>query len=75
MVLVFCLSVTCWFWFKIVCNETGGSPKAFLPSIGMEVLEINIIDPYNNDYFWNGLGLVRVNMPIISSKKKGLAYL
>ena len=57
-------------WFKIVCNETGGSPKAFLPSIGMEVVEINITDPYNDDYFWNGPGLVQVNMPIISSKKR-----
>nr|POE70268.1 wall-associated receptor kinase-like 8 [Quercus suber] len=57
-------------WFKIVCNETGGSLKAFLPSIGMEVLEINITDPYNNYYFWNDPGLVRVNMPIISSECK-----
>nr|XP_023897878.1 wall-associated receptor kinase-like 8 [Quercus suber] len=57
-------------WFKIVCNETGGSLKAFLPSIGMEVLEINITDPYNNNYFWNDPGLIRVNMPIISSNCK-----
>ncbi|XP_075664448.1 wall-associated receptor kinase-like 8 [Castanea sativa] len=57
-------------WFKIVCNETGGSPKAFLPRIGMEVLEINITDPYNNHYFWIDPGLVRVNMPIVSSNCK-----
>ena len=57
-------------WFKIVCNETGGSLKAFLPSIGMEVLEINITDPYNDYYFWNDPGLVRLNVPIISSNCK-----
>ena len=57
-------------WFRIVCNETGGSPKAFLPRIGMEVLEINITDPYNDYYFWNDPGLVRLNVPIISSKCK-----
>ncbi|KAK7851196.1 wall-associated receptor kinase-like 22, partial [Quercus suber] len=58
------------YWFKIVCNETGGSLKAFLPSIGMEVLEINITNPYNDYYFWNDPGLVRLNMPIISSNYK-----
>uniref|UniRef100_A0A7N2LPX8 Wall-associated receptor kinase galacturonan-binding domain-containing protein n=1 Tax=Quercus lobata TaxID=97700 RepID=A0A7N2LPX8_QUELO len=57
-------------WFKIVCNETSGSPKAFLPKIGLEVLEINITDPFNDNYFWNDPGLVRVNMPIISSNCK-----
>ena len=57
-------------WFRIVCNETGGSPKAFLPRIGMEVLEINITDPYNDYYFWNDPGLVRLNVPIISSNCK-----
>ena len=57
-------------WFKIVCNKTGGSPKAFLPRIGLEVLEINITDPYNDNYFWNDPGLVRVKMPIISSDCK-----
>ncbi|XP_030956469.1 wall-associated receptor kinase-like 8 [Quercus lobata] len=60
-------------WFKIVCNETGGSLKAFLPSIGMEVLEINLTDPYNDNYFWNDPGLVRLNVPIISSNCKNLS--
>ncbi|XP_050286461.1 wall-associated receptor kinase-like 8 isoform X9 [Quercus robur] len=61
------------YWFKIVCNETGGSLKAFLPSIGMEVLEIHLTDPYNNYYFWNDPGLIRLNVPIISSNCKSLS--
>ena len=36
----------------------------------MEVLEINITDPYNDYYFWNDPGLVRLNVPIISSDCK-----
>ena len=58
------------YYFKIVCNETGGSLKAFLPSIGVEVLEINITDPYNDYYFWNDPELVGLNVPIISSNCK-----
>uniref|UniRef100_A0A2N9F6V2 Wall-associated receptor kinase galacturonan-binding domain-containing protein n=1 Tax=Fagus sylvatica TaxID=28930 RepID=A0A2N9F6V2_FAGSY len=51
-------------WFKIVCNETGSSAKAFLPSIDMmEVLNISIRDP---DYSIYNPGVIRVNMPIIS---------
>uniref|UniRef100_A0A2N9FMC7 Wall-associated receptor kinase galacturonan-binding domain-containing protein n=1 Tax=Fagus sylvatica TaxID=28930 RepID=A0A2N9FMC7_FAGSY len=56
--------------FEIVCNGSDSSRKAFLPSIDMEVLEINMSDPYNNDLesFSNHPGqMVRVNMPIISS--------
>ncbi|GMY19325.1 wall-associated receptor kinase-like 8 [Fagus crenata] len=49
--------------FEIVCNGSDSSRKAFLPSIDKEVLEINISDPSRSD----GPGLVRVNMPIISS--------
>ena len=66
------MTTGCYFndWFKIVCKETGGFPKVFLPRIGMEVLEINITDPFNDNYFWNDPGLVRVNMPIISSNCK-----
>ena len=68
----FGMTTGCYFndWFKIVCKETGGFPKAFLPRIGMEVLEINITDPYNDHYFWIDPGLVRVNMPIVSSNCK-----
>jgi hypothetical protein len=33
--------------FEIVCNGSDSSRKAFLPSIDMEVLEINMSDPYN----------------------------
>ena len=63
--------------FEIVCNGSDSSRKAFLPSIDMEVLEINMSDPYNNKdnyYYYNNSyyyepGLVRVNMPIISSSK------
>ncbi|XP_030964354.1 wall-associated receptor kinase-like 8 [Quercus lobata] len=54
---------------EVVCNENGvAAPIAFLPSIKMEVLEINISDPYvNNTYFSYEPGLIRVKMPIISS--------
>ena len=56
--------------FEIVCNGSDSSRKAFLPSIDMEVLEINMSDPYS-DYSYSRSssepGLVRVNMPIISS--------
>ena len=56
--------------FEIVCNKSGvpaaAAAIAFLPSIGVEVLEINISDPFNTDgsFFEHGL---RVKMPIISS--------
>jgi hypothetical protein len=51
--------------FEIVCNGTGSSTKAFLPSFYMmEVLTISISDP---DYIIYEPGVVRVNMPIISS--------
>ena len=47
--------------YEIVCNESGvATVKAFLPSINMEVLEINIADEYKP-------GRIRVKMPIISS--------
>uniref|UniRef100_A0A7N2LM53 Wall-associated receptor kinase domain-containing protein n=1 Tax=Quercus lobata TaxID=97700 RepID=A0A7N2LM53_QUELO len=39
----------------------------------MEVLEINLTDPYNDDYFWKDPGLVRLNVPIISSNCKNLS--
>ncbi|XP_023873235.1 wall-associated receptor kinase-like 8 [Quercus suber] len=53
--------------FEIVCNESGVAAAAivFLPSIGKEVLEINISDSY--DKFSYEPGLIRVKMPIISS--------
>ncbi|KAL4614348.1 hypothetical protein ACB092_07G047900 [Castanea dentata] len=56
-------------WFEVVCNATAGSlAKAFLTSIDVELLEIKIGD-------WTGIdsyspyepGIVRVNMPNISS--------
>ncbi|GMY19677.1 wall-associated receptor kinase-like 8 isoform X2 [Fagus crenata] len=51
--------------FEIVCNGTGSPAKAFLPSIDMmEVLSISIRDPHSS-YF--DPGVIRVNMPIISS--------
>ena len=61
--------------FEIVCNGTGSSAKAFLPSIDMEVLQINMsfrnygFAYYPDDYYVYSSepGLVRVNMPIISS--------
>ena len=64
---------------EIVCNETGSSAKAFLPSIDMEVLEINMSFrnydyAYYPDYYYDYSsepGLVRVNMPIISSNCTG----
>ncbi|KAM4071082.1 hypothetical protein ACB094_11G034800 [Castanea mollissima] len=52
-------------WFKIVCNNV--TDKAFLPSINMEVLEINISDPYGTNSYYFEPGLIRVKMPIISS--------
>ncbi|GMY19330.1 wall-associated receptor kinase-like 8 isoform X2 [Fagus crenata] len=51
--------------FEIDCNGNGSSAKAFLPSIDMEVLEINMSD--SGSYYSSGPGYVRVNMPIISS--------
>ena len=36
--------------YEIVCNGSGvTTAKAFLPSINMEVLEINISDPYGTN--------------------------
>lgn len=54
--------------FEIICNGSDVSPKAFLPSIDLEVLDINITDPFNkdDDYFSEPVR-IRVNMPIISS--------
>ena len=65
--------------FEIVCNGTGSSAKAFLPSIDMEVLQINMsfrnygFAYYPDDYYVYSSepGLVRVNMPIISSNCTG----
>uniref|UniRef100_A0A7N2LGK5 Wall-associated receptor kinase galacturonan-binding domain-containing protein n=1 Tax=Quercus lobata TaxID=97700 RepID=A0A7N2LGK5_QUELO len=65
-------------WFKINCSTGNGSSagndssvRAFLPSINMEVLEIKIPNPFNDDsYPYSSFepGIVRVNMPnIISS--------
>ena len=58
--------------YEIVCNESGvaAAAKAFLvlPRIRVEVLEIGISDPYNNDNDSSlFLGDIRVKMPIISS--------
>ena len=54
--------------YEIVCIEIGVAAAAFLPSIGMEVLEINISDPYRTTYSYSfEPGLIRVKMPIISS--------
>ena len=59
-------------WFEIVCNGSDSSRKAFLPSIDMEVLEINMsaATRYEHNYSFNYYsrpGQVRVNMLIISS--------
>ena len=58
--------------YEIVCNESGvaAAAKAFLvlPRIRVEVLEINISDPYNNyDDSYYEPGLIRVKMPISSN--------
>ena len=56
--------------YEIVCNGVAAAAKAFLvlPRIRVEVLEINISDPYNNDDdSYSEPGLIRVKMPIISS--------
>ena len=61
--------------YEIVCNESGvaAAAKAFLvlPKIRVEVLEINISDPYDNDNdeddSFSEYALIRVKMPIISS--------
>ncbi|KAL0008633.1 hypothetical protein SO802_010135 [Lithocarpus litseifolius] len=56
--------------FEVVCNKSGvAAAIAFLPSIKMEVLEINISDPYGI-YSSYEPGLIRVKMPIISSNCK-----
>ena len=55
-------------WFKINCTGNDSSARAFLPSIKMEVLEINITNPYRNDsYSFYEPSIVRVKMPIIIS--------
>ncbi|XP_030967042.1 wall-associated receptor kinase-like 8 [Quercus lobata] len=55
-------------WFKINCIGKGSSARAFLPKINMEVLEINIVNPYRNDsYLRLEESIVRVKMPIIIS--------
>ena len=60
-------------WFEVVCNETAGSPaKAFLTSIDVELLEIKIGDLIGIDsYSPQEPGIVRVNMPNISSNCRG----
>ncbi|XP_050282147.1 wall-associated receptor kinase-like 1 [Quercus robur] len=55
-------------WFRINCTGKGSSARAFLPRINMEVLEINITNPYRNDsYISFEPSIVRVKMPIIIS--------
>ena len=55
-------------WFRIVCTGNDSSARAFLPRIGMEVLEIKIPYPYSNDsYSFYEPGIVRVKMPTIIS--------
>ncbi|KAM3694173.1 hypothetical protein ACJW31_07G040200 [Castanea mollissima] len=56
-------------WFEVVCNVTrGSSAKAVLPSIDAELLEIKIGDLTGIDsYSPHEPGIVRVNMPSISS--------
>ena len=55
-------------WFRIVCTGNDSSARAFLPEINMEVLEINIANPYRNDSFISyEPSIVRVKMPIIIS--------
>ncbi|GMY19401.1 wall-associated receptor kinase-like 8 isoform X1 [Fagus crenata] len=58
--------------FEIVCNGSDSSRKAFLPSIDMEVLEINMSAATRYEYnysfnYYSRPGQVRVNMLIISS--------
>uniref|UniRef100_A0A7N2LFX0 Wall-associated receptor kinase galacturonan-binding domain-containing protein n=1 Tax=Quercus lobata TaxID=97700 RepID=A0A7N2LFX0_QUELO len=55
-------------WFKINCTGNDSSARAFLTRINMEVLEINIINPYKNDsYIILEPSIVRVKMSIIIS--------
>uniref|UniRef100_A0A7N2RD37 Protein kinase domain-containing protein n=1 Tax=Quercus lobata TaxID=97700 RepID=A0A7N2RD37_QUELO len=60
-------------WFEVVCHETAGSPvKAFLTGIDVELLEIKIGDLTGIDsYSPYEPGIVRVNMPNISSNCRG----
>ena len=60
-------------WFEVVCNRTADSPaKAFLASIDVELLEIKIGDLIGIDsYSPQEPGIVRVNMPNISSNCRG----
>ena len=54
-------------WFEIVCKGTGGSAKAFLTSMDMEVRQINISSkPLNSHYSF--APTVHVQIPIIYSK-------
>ena len=54
-------------WFEIGCNTTGGSAKAFLTSMNMEVRKINISgSPLNRHYSF--VPTVQVQIPIIYSK-------
>ena len=54
-------------WFEIDCNTTGGSAKAFLTSMNMEVRQINISSsPLNRHYSF--VPTVQVQIPIIYSK-------
>nr|XP_023905888.1 wall-associated receptor kinase-like 10 [Quercus suber]POF19190.1 wall-associated receptor kinase-like 9 [Quercus suber] len=54
-------------WFEIVCNTTGGSAKALLTSMNMEIRQINISSsPLNRHYSF--VPTVHVQIPIIYSK-------
>ena len=53
-------------WFEVVCNGSGGSEKAFLTSIDVEVRQINISSYYYDFYYKRPS--VEVLMPIIYSE-------
>nr|XP_023904725.1 wall-associated receptor kinase-like 9 [Quercus suber] len=53
-------------WFEVVCNGSGGSERAFLTSIDVEVRQINISSYYYDFYYKRPT--VEVLMPVIYSK-------
>jgi hypothetical protein len=60
-------------WFEVVCkNDSSGSPKPFLSSFGLEVLNISLADyAYDSrmdyDYYSRMISTVRVNYPTFSN--------
>jgi hypothetical protein len=60
-------------WFEVVCkNDSSGSPKPFLSSFGLEVLNISLADyaydsRMDNAYYSRLISTVRVNYPTFSN--------